>query len=570
MPEEYAFGSKVLARFLGDEKFPIKWESEEEKQLMWWYDDLHVPNPVSPMYESLCPWWDTENIAACQYMYRRFWAPFGKEWPGKVINGYVYTTVVPRDPEEAKVSAKFYNMIMPLYADKFLTWWNDRYLPQIEKNLAYLDNYPYGKATLQELLYVLEETLDIFDYHWKLHWILNLAQFQSFLQFRAVYQEVFGKIDEDEIGRILVSVKDKNWESLEGLWRLKTRIKGNRALRRIFQEPSGKPAKDILKELEETRDGKAFLKELSKYTKVYGQKAVYAHELRFPTWHEDPTPVIELLKTYLDMDYDYRKDVKKVRETRDKAIEEMMRRVTDEGKKKKLKEALDLALKMAPLTPDHHFYIDQGTHARARRVLLEIGKRLTQMDVIQSPDDIFFLKYNEMRALTADPKTYDAKKIVEERKKEMKEQEKLTPPDWVGTATQWAVYEEPYKQGLWGFPDKFEKKLPELGVREIRGIAASPGVAEGTARVVKSTDEFDLVQPGDIMVCMMTNPAWINVFPKLKALVTDSGGVFAHPAIVSREFGIPCVVATTVGTRIIKSGQRIRVDGNKGIVTILD
>ncbi len=192
------------------------------------------------------------------------------------------------------------------------------------------------------------------------------------------------------------------------------------------------------------------------------------------------------------------------------------------------------------------------------------------MGILDKPDDIMFLKYDEMRALTVDPKAQDSKKIVIDRRKEMKEQEKLSPPDWVGTATQWAVYEEPYKQGLWGFPDKFERKLPELGAKELKGIAASPGVVEGTARVVKSTDEFDLVKPGDIMVCIMTNPAWINVFPKLKALVTDAGGVFAHPAIVSREFGIPCVVATTVGTKLIKSGQKIRVDGSKGTITILD
>ncbi|MEM4246641.1 MAG: PEP-utilizing protein mobile subunit, partial [Candidatus Bathyarchaeia archaeon] len=225
MEEEYVFGSKVLARFYGNDEFPIKWDSEEEKKLMWWYDDLHVPNPVSPMYASYCPWWDTDIIAGCAYMYRRFWAPFGKRWPGKVINGYVYTTVVPRDPEDAKHGAAFYNWIMPLYGDKFLEWWAKRYLPQIEKNLAYLDNYPYEKASLKDLLYLLEECFDIFDYHWRLHWVLNLAQFQSFLQFKAVYQEVLGEMNEDEVGNILLSVKDKNWESIEALWKLKNLIK---------------------------------------------------------------------------------------------------------------------------------------------------------------------------------------------------------------------------------------------------------------------------------------------------------------------------------------------------------
>ncbi len=269
------------------------------------------------------------------------------------------------------------------------------------------------------------------------------------------------------------------------------------------------------------------------------------------------------------MDYNYNKDIQKVKDTRDKAIKQMMARVTNESKKKKLQEALDLALKMSMLTPDHHFYIDQGTHARARRVFLEIGKHFVKMDIIEKPDDIMFLEYDEMRALAVVPTAYDAKKLVEERRKKLKEQEKVSPPDWVGTVTQWAAYEEPYKTLGWGFPNKFEKGSQKPS-EEIRGIAASPGVIEGTARVVKSTDEFDLVQPGDIMVCIMTNPAWINVFPKIKGLVTDAGGIIAHPAIISREFGIPCVVATSVGSKVIKSGQKIRVDGNKGIVKILD
>ncbi|MEM4246384.1 MAG: PEP-utilizing enzyme, partial [Candidatus Bathyarchaeia archaeon] len=269
-------------------------------------------------------------------------------------------------------------------------------------------------------------------------------------------------------------------------------------------------------------------------------------------------------------DYNYPKDIKRVKEVRNRAIKSMFSKVTDEAKKKRLKEALDLATKMAPLTPDHHFYIDQGTHARARKIFVEIGKRLKEGGVIDDAEDVFFLLYNEMRALAADPTSYDAKKIVSERKQDMERQKRLRPPDWVGTATQWAVYEEPYKQGLWGFPQKFERSLPSLTDKVISGIGGSPGVVEGTAKVVMSTDEFDKVEPGDIMVCIMTNPAWINVFPKIKALVCDAGGALSHPAIVSREFGIPCVIGTTMGTKIIKTGQRIRVDGTQGKVTILD
>jgi len=570
--EEYVLGSKVLERFLGDSNFPVDWKSDYEKKHLWWYDDLHVPRPVSPMYADFCGWWDGEPPMArcCEYMYRRFWAPFGKEWPGKIVNSYVFTTVVPRDPEEAKRAGPYYNMIMPVYAAKFLMWWQDRYLPEVEKNLAYLDKYPYRKASLEELLWLLEEAFDIFERHWKLHWILNLAQFQSFLQFRAVYQEIFGKIDEDEVGRILLSIKDKNWESIEGIWKLKEGVKANRSLRRMFEESKDKTGEAILKDLERSEGGKRLRRDLSKYLDRYGHKAVFAHELIYPTWREYPVPAIELIRTYLAMDYNYPKDVKRVKDGRDKAVKEMLSRVQRTEDKKKLREAVELALRMAPLTPDHHFYFDQGTHARIRVVFLEIGKRLKDLGVINEPEDIFYFKYNEMREIAANPRAFDAKAKVSQRRKEREDAFKLTPTDWVGTATHWAVYEEPYKQGLWGFPDKLDRRKKAVkGAKELKGLGGSPGVAEGTARIVTSPDEFDQVQPGEIMVCKLTNPAWINVFPKIKALVTDAGGILAHPAIVSREFGIPCVVGTSVATESIKTGDTIKVDGTRGIVEIL-
>jgi pyruvate,water dikinase len=97
----------------------------------------------------------------------------------------------------------------------------------------------------------------------------------------------------------------------------------------------------------------------------------------------------------------------------------------------------------------------------------------------------------------------------------------------------------------------------------------SPGAYEGTARVVRDEDDFELVQPGDVMVCPITSPVWSVVFPSLGALVCDGGGAMSHPAVIAREFGIPAVVATVSGTTTITDGSRVRVDGRSGHVTLL-
>jgi pyruvate,water dikinase len=102
----------------------------------------------------------------------------------------------------------------------------------------------------------------------------------------------------------------------------------------------------------------------------------------------------------------------------------------------------------------------------------------------------------------------------------------------------------------------------------LAGIAAAPGVATGTAKVVRSLDEASKLQQGDIMVCEMTLPPWTPLFSTVSAVVADTGGILSHCAIVAREYRIPCVVGTAVGTVTIKDGQRVTVDGSKGIVRI--
>jgi pyruvate,water dikinase len=231
-----------------------------------------------------------------------------------------------------------------------------------------------------------------------------------------------------------------------------------------------------------------------------------------------------------------------------------------------MRAANEINLKMAPLTPDHHFYIDQGSNAHLRVVLVCIGRHLVKMGVLDEADDVIYLKYNELRYFMGDPKGYDAKSIIAQRKNERQAAYTVRPKDWIGTATE-SQLEFPYL-GLWGFPDRLYMEQPEAE-DEIAGIAASPGVYQGTAKVVLNVDEFDLVNKGDILVCQMTNPAWVTLFTKISALVTDAGGTVSHPAVLAREFGIPAVVGSSVATQKIKTGDRLRVNGSTGVVEIL-
>ena len=318
--------------------------------------------------------------------------------------------------------------------------------------------------------------------------------------------------------------------------------------------------------LSTTSAGKRFLAErLDPYRQEFGYKSIWSHEFVFPLWKENPGPIIEAIRGYLESDYDYSKSINAVRKDLASAKTELMEGVNGDARAQ-LQSALDLSTNMSPLTPDHHFYIDQGTNARLRMVLVGIGDRLVEEGIVDDREDTVFLLYNELRRLLGDPKAFDAKGLVSQRRDEREHSFEVRPPAWAGTATQ-AALDFPYL-GLWGFPEKFNRPAPTAAA-ELKGLPASPGIAEGIARHVSSLDEFDQVRMGEILVCQMTNPAWVVLFTKIAGLVTDAGGASSHPAVVSREFGIPAVVGTSIATQRIKTGDRIRVNGSTGVVEVL-
>jgi phosphohistidine swiveling domain-containing protein len=557
---------KVIDQFLGDARTPIEWASEDEKKLHFWLDDLHCPQPISPMWFDIGGWWLT-----CDYMYRRFGVPFGKDWVAKTIEGYVHSAVIPRDAQEESELWPYYNMVMPVYADRFLGWWKRRYLPEIERNFEYLDSFPAATASLAELMILLEDAIDIQERHFRLHWMLNLAQFQSSLTFEGVFTKIVGSEHKALVGRILISDEDRNWDSVRDLWKLKERVKASAALRRAFEPET---ADGVMKALAASDEGRALLQEIDAYKTEYGNKSMWAHEYIYPTWRENPTPIVEGLRGYLTSDYDYEKDVQQLRENRDAAIAEMWSLVPNSAsaqEREELKQSLDLALKMTPLTPDHHFYMDQGTYARVRLVLMAVGRRMVDQKTLTDPDDVMFLRYHELRVISGNPSAFDVKALVRQRRKARESAFAVRPRLWAGTITHWSLHEEPYKQGVWDWPGIYErsKESSQQPADVLRGLGASAGVIEGIARVVDSAAEFDQVQKGELLVCKMTSPSWVVLFTKIAGLVTDSGGALSHPAVVSREFGIPAVVGTRVATQKIKTGQRLRVNGAAGIVEVL-
>jgi pyruvate,water dikinase len=533
------------------------------------------------MFFDIGGWW-----LSCDHMFRRFGTPFAVDWLAKAVNGYVYTTAIPADPElridateySARYGARvprdpafagtmgaYLDTVLPVYGRDFADWWRDRLRPEMERNFAFLEARLdlVDQMDLADVACLLEDAIDVHDRHWKIHWMLNFAQLSATLKLRAVMERTRGSVDEKLLGRLQNSASDRNWDSIEALWRMKNEVRDDAELRGAF---TSEDTAEIGQALRASERGRRFTAErVEPYQREFGWHAVWSHEFIYPTVREQQVPVLEVVRGYLATDYDFPSALDAMRADIEAASREILEGLTGEALDE-MRAANAVNLRMAPLTPDHHFYIDQGANAHMRLVLLAVGQKLVALGRLDEPDDVMFLRYNELRALIGSADAITALDIVATRRREREAQMRLTPRDWIGTCTP-SQLAFPYLVN-WGYPERFHQTQSD-DTRLITGIGASPGVLEGTARVVRTVEEFDKVRDGDILVCQMTNPAWVVLFTKIAGLVTDTGGLTSHPAVLSREFGIPAVIGTSVATQRIVTGDRLRIDGTAGKVEIL-
>jgi rifampicin phosphotransferase len=235
---------------------------------------------------------------------------------------------------------------------------------------------------------------------------------------------------------------------------------------------------------------------------------------------------------------------------------------------------LALAEQAYPLNENHNYLLGELPFGLVRYAALETGRRFAAAGRIDEVGDVFFMRGLELAAsLRARD---DLHGLIAQRRAEWERNAQLAPPPVLGPPPA----EPPYHV----FPDAVGDALravlgqaAQLEGRPARestddtvvGLPGGPGSAEGPVRVVRSIDEFDKVENGDILVCSYTNPAWTVLFPRVVGLVADSGGPLSHAAIVAREYGLPSVVGTLDATRRLEDGQRVRIDGAAGTVTIL-
>jgi len=307
--------------------------------------------------------------------------------------------------------------------------------------------------------------------------------------------------------------------------------------------------------LDRTAHGRRFLASWDRFMAEHGHHCRGELEFFNARWAETPDYVLDLVRGYL-RSIDRVDPLARQGELalqRAQLTEQCRRRLKNPIKRWIFKESLRRTGKVAR---DRENWKNEMVRNIAvhRRVLLELGMRLEKEGSLKEREDVFFLEIPELAPVVQGSADFDVKQCIEMRRAEYERNCSLTPP--------------PVVIGRFD-PDKHVMPEIDTDVEVLKGIAVSPGTVTGKARVILRTDDDQHVEAGEILVAPFTDPAWTPYFLPSAGVVMDMGGILSHGAIIAREYGIPAVVNVGPASRIIKAGQEICVDGDRGIVTIL-
>jgi pyruvate,water dikinase len=359
-------------------------------------------------------------------------------------------------------------------------------------------------------------------------------------------------------GHFLSGFKSKTLEANEHMYKITKQIQADKALYELVVTT---PPKQMMNALQSYPNSDPLVKAIEEYLKIYGHLG-YSLDFVESLPIEDPSGLLASLKTMVTAkDYNPKKHDVNATQKREESTQKI-EQLLDGLEYWQFRYRNWFTHRFYFIREEVMFYLTSGWPV-LRLLALELGERLVDIGTINIPDDVFYLVTEELtKAINARNEKNaipEYQQLTSERRELREARKRLHPP---GTIPEVASN----NPGV-AFKETQTKNDPNSDI--LRGIPVSPGTITSPASLIKSPAEFEKMQPDSILVCPMTNPAWTPLFAHATGLVTDMGGILGHGSIVAREYGIPAVVGTGTITQRTKHGQKIRVDGDAGIVELI-
>jgi len=445
--------------------------------------------------------------------------------------------------------------------------WTDEWRPEHQEDIERALAVDLGSLSDQELAAQLDHRLEVVAH--PAHAMVGFAWWIVVYELAEVCQELLGW----DTARMLTL--------LEGL--STTSTEPARQLAHLAGLARSKPAiKELLVTIDETTPARLaevdaeFARAFSGYVEANGHRAV-RYDVIDPNLAEVPHLLLRLVADQLEVEFSPDQVAEEARRRRSQAADEARSRLGShpEADRERFERALIRAAAAYPAWEDRVWWTQSVQTALLRYLALEMGNRLVARGLLATVDDVFFLEAHDARTglfdgvdrreTTRVGKGRRAWAMANPGPYMYGEPPSGDPPfdllprpaRFVNQAVMWGIAQ------FFGSPGGQEEGV-------VTGTPASAGRYTGTVRVVMGEHQFDKIRAGDVVVCPTTSPVWSVVFPSMGALITDSGGILSHPAIIAREHGIPAVVDTGNATDILKDGQRVTVDGNTGLIELDD
>ena len=557
-----------MAAVYGVTQFEFDEENDLKNYDVWFCDVAHGSPPWKPMF--VLHDWLWPGYRAIQRAYEYLSVPSSTGWDIRLKDGYVYVSVMLTTDEQAKERAVvFREKIRPFIEDAAGMWDESK----LELMAAYEDlKKRYGLTSYEsisglsniQMLELFDDFLQIVSLQWNVHMDYFIPVNYLYGSFENMCQDLLG-IDHGHplFSRVMSGFDSKAFETNREIWKL-----GARAITLGLEDvfTGTDDAEAMLAQLGESEAGKAWLAGYRAFLDVYGWRCSRMLEWATPTWLEKPALGIPSIKMAVSTrgvtGIDER--LKAAVEDRKAAEKELLDQIPADQK-----EWFATLMKAAQVAPyfseDHNFYCDLYIGALGRWITREIGKRFAAAGALDDPEDVYFLIASDVQKTMIPMGRVRLQERVAARKKEWQGYLEIQPQMLLGNPAAMAnvVRKDPVLSPAFALP-----KVREELKADLYGGGSAPGVAEGIARVIMTEAQLGELQPGEILVAPGTSSQWTPAFEIVKGIITDGGGALSHACIMAREYGIPAVTGSQEATRKIKTGDRVRVDGDLGIVFI--
>jgi pyruvate,water dikinase len=548
------------------EQFPQEWTPPGDDDT-YMLDPMHFPFPITPLTESTLGVGLGVGFSRAAREYR---TPIlaVKIKSRNLYHFERYEMAHPASEAEARQMGELAEATLKPEIGRMLQRWNEEHLPAVRALIERVRTMDLDSPPASEMPALIDELEHVQHEAWTIHFRIAIPMLLSLQIFDDFYADVFG--DEGDGHALLVGTASESVKAGLALYDVAMKAKALGLAPLIEQTPPD----EMMALLASSEAGRAFATALTNYLDQYGLRQDL-FDYGVPTWQEDHVPALLNVRGYLQTGRDERAIYAEKQEAAERALAAARSQLAayPEAVRGQFEELHKIGRAGAFLQEEHNFYIDQQLGALMRLAFRRIGARLVREGVLKSPEDVFMFNIDELRNLFANPEAAKqvefVRSMVETRRDQLEQARKLTPPPFIGAPPAGPPPSgSPIDRALlrfFGGPPKQAEASNQL-----KGNAGSRGIVSGVAYVARTLEEAGGVQPGQVLVAVTTMPPWTPLFGIAAAVVTETGGPLSHCAIVAREYGIPAVVGAHGATRAIRTGQRITVDGGRGIVTIED